>query len=77
MSCGKAVQDSHLPEVALEHRLSGGQIEEPESQHFGGEVLQRQRRVHAGVYGGTDYYRELPVVDLSCTGDLWPLVKRP
>ena len=29
------------------------------------------------TYGGTDHYRELPVVDLSCTGDLWPLVKRP
>ena len=29
------------------------------------------------TYGGTDHYRELPVVDLKCTGNLWSLAKRP
>jgi hypothetical protein len=29
------------------------------------------------TYGGTDHYRERPVVEVSRTGDLWPGVKRP
>ena len=86
MSCGKAVQDSHLPEVALEHRLSGGQIEEPEGQQFRGEVLQRHRRVHAGVvatvgpihcWSATSVLRGKPAAcgDLRSTSNWRP--KRP